>query len=415
MGDKILIMDVDPGGFLATAVAACAPPAPLPPSTTPELAGRIDELRSRVELLESRRSAAARRAIRDLRHSTRSWRLRWVPSDYYSRTMEARSRLLCCEVPQMCKSVLLENKLWKGSDEYEPTNARHYLVVVQYAATLSEAKLRAALAAKSGLAKSAFNFRFATAEANATLTGFEPGAVTPFGMLEPRIPVVLAEAATKAPRRVVWMGGGHRDLKIGCGIDDFIRRFEPLVLDASEPRRDKPDNEMSPEDDAAARLAIIVGRIVDVWPHPDSEKLFCENVDCGPHFGLRPIASGLRQHFDQTHLDQRCVLIVANLKPRKLAGFVSRGMVLCAVQDDNTVALVSPPSDAQPGDRVRIQGLPDSPPASETQCDKAKLFATAQPYFAVRRNVVCYKDRPFEVLGRTGSCTAQVRDGSVVS
>ena len=36
---------------------------------------------------------------------------------------------------------------------------------------------------------------------------------------------------------------------------------------------------------AVARLALVVGKIVDCWPPPDSDKLFCEKIDCGDAFG----------------------------------------------------------------------------------------------------------------------------------
>ena len=39
------------------------------------------------------------------------------------------------------------------------------------------------------------------------------------------------------------------------------------------------------DDTAASRLALVVGKIVEVWPHPDSDKLFCEKIDCGEAFG----------------------------------------------------------------------------------------------------------------------------------
>ena len=44
----------------------------------------------------------------------------------------------------MCKSMLLENKQWRGTDEFDPANARFYLVVVQYAATFDAGRLRSA-------------------------------------------------------------------------------------------------------------------------------------------------------------------------------------------------------------------------------------------------------------------------------
>ena len=54
------------------------------------------------------------------------------------------------------------------------------------------------------------------------------------------------------------------------------------------------------DDTAASRLALVVGKIVDVWPHPDSDKLFCEKIDCGEAFGPacgKSRSSGLQKHY----------------------------------------------------------------------------------------------------------------------
>jgi len=168
------------------------------------------------------------------------------------------------------------------------------------------------------------------------------------------------------------------------------------------------------DDTAASRLALVVGRIVEVWPHPDSDKLFCEKIDCGAAFGgVREIGSGLRKHYERADLENRLVLVAANLKSKKLAGFPSQGMVLCASDpaDGGAVVCVEPPADAQPGDRVALPGLDGNAAASDSQCDKKKLFAKAQPHFAVRGGVCHYKDKPFAIPGRAGPCTAPAPDG----
>lgn len=417
-----MMCELDPSGFLALAVLQAGDPdCGVRGSDGNDATVKIAELERRVSRLEARRSEAARRALRDLRESAASsWRFRWVHEDYYDLSMKERSRLLACNVRQMCKSVLLENKNWKGDNEFARENAQHYLVVVQYATTLSENKLRDALAKLAGKSKSSFHLRFATPEANARLSGYEPGGVTPFGMLERRVPVVLAEAASRAPGGIIWMGGGHRDLKLGCAVKEFVRRFEPIVVDASEPRDSQFSKDVvlktydDDDDTAASRLALVVGRIVDVWVHPKSDKLFCERVDCGPTFGSnRHIASGLRRHVTDTDLRGRSCLVCANLKTLNIAGFESQGMLLCATQQDPPkVVLVDPPPDAQPGDRVALPGLPN-PCASVKECDKLKLFAKAQSHFAIRDSVVYYKNWPFLIPGR-GLCTALVKDGATI-
>ena len=60
-----------------------------------------------------------------------------------------------------------------------------------------------------------------------------------------------------------------------------IRRSKKVVSKKPEAFVDYTDA----DDTAASRLALVVGKIVDVWPHPDSDKLFCEKIDCGEAFG----------------------------------------------------------------------------------------------------------------------------------
>ena len=61
-------------------------------------------------------------------------------------------------------------------------------------------------------------------------------------------------------------------------------------------------------------LDVRVGRIVEAWEHPDSEKLWCERIDVGEE-EPREIASGLRAHYASAEqLTDRKVLVVCNPK-----------------------------------------------------------------------------------------------------
>jgi tRNA-binding EMAP/Myf-like protein len=66
--------------------------------------------------------------------------------------------------------------------------------------------------------------------------------------------------------------------------------------------------------------------------------------------------------------------VVRNLKSRKLAGFASNGMVLCATGpgDNGRVEFVEPPEGAQPGERVRFAGH-EGPAAEPNRVDKKKV------------------------------------------
>jgi len=113
-----------------------------------------------------------------------------------------------------------------------------------------------------------------------------------------------------------------------------------------------PSSSSSYEGPPFSAMDMRVGVITKVWHHEDSDKLFCEEVDVGED-EPRLIASGLRPFFKTEDLENRKVLVLCNLKERKLAGFPSHGMVLCAGSDDHTeVKFVSPPADSKIGERV---------------------------------------------------------------
>jgi tyrosyl-tRNA synthetase len=108
-----------------------------------------------------------------------------------------------------------------------------------------------------------------------------------------------------------------------------------------------------------------VGRITKVWEHPESDTLFCEEIDVGEDTP-RQVASGLRKYCKLEDLQDRMVLVVLNLQPRKMAGFPSNGMVMAAKSEDGTkLELIDVPASAKPGDIVKVQSLPDPTPKNK--------------------------------------------------
>lgn len=105
-----------------------------------------------------------------------------------------------------------------------------------------------------------------------------------------------------------------------------------------------------------SRLNIRVGKINKVWPHPSADKLYCEEIDLGEG-APRTIASGLRAHLKQEEMEGQLVTVLANLKPRKMQGFESQGMVMCATGADGKVELMQPPAGAKVGERVMAEGI----------------------------------------------------------
>ena len=110
-----------------------------------------------------------------------------------------------------------------------------------------------------------------------------------------------------------------------------------------------------------------VARIVEVERHPEADKLYIETIDMGDE--TRTIVSGLVPYYSEEDLRGRMIIVVANLKPAKLRGVVSQGMLLAAEADDIVDVLFV--DGVEPGDRVAVEGASVSDaPAAEITIDE---------------------------------------------
>ncbi len=98
------------------------------------------------------------------------------------------------------------------------------------------------------------------------------------------------------------------------------------------------------------RLDLRLGRIDSAHPHPDADKLLVLQVDIGKG-PSRQIVAGLAQDYSPGDLEGKYVAVAANLKPRKLRGVTSQGMVL-AVQGQSGLNLLVPEAGGKPGDKI---------------------------------------------------------------
>jgi len=92
-----------------------------------------------------------------------------------------------------------------------------------------------------------------------------------------------------------------------------------------------------------------VGTVLQAEEIPKSKKLLKLTIDIGEQ---RTVVAGIKEHYNAPDLVGRQVIIVANLKPAKLMGVLSHGMVLAA-SDETGVHLLSPDVEAIPGTRVK--------------------------------------------------------------
>ena len=128
-----------------------------------------------------------------------------------------------------------------------------------------------------------------------------------------------------------------------------------------------------------AQLDIRVGKIVKVETHEDSKKLYFEEVDIGGG-QIRKIASGLRENVPIEQLNNALVVVFCNLKERKLAGYPSYGMVLCAkTPDEKSIELLIPPAGSVAGDKVMAEGFELKPCADINVSKKNNPWTKCQP------------------------------------
>ncbi|KAL3935398.1 MAG: hypothetical protein SGBAC_009073 [Bacillariaceae sp.] len=163
-------------------------------------------------------------------------------------------------------------------------------------------------------------------------------------------------------------------------------------------------------------LDIRVGRITKVWEHEEADKLYCEEIDVGED-EPRNVASGLKPYLKAEDMEGKLVLVLCNLKARKLVGFPSHGMVLCASNSDHTdVRLVNPPVDAKVGERITIPDFnfegEDAEPFAENKVGKKKVFEKIAPYLVTSKyGIPEFLGRPF--MTSAGVCTSAVPEGTV--
>lgn len=115
---------------------------------------------------------------------------------------------------------------------------------------------------------------------------------------------------------------------------------------------DAIDIEAKPEItyDDFAKLQFQVGEIIRCEAVPKSKKLLCSQVRIGSQ--TRQILSGIKAFYSPEEMVGKKVMVVTNLKPAKLAGMLSEGMILCAEDAEGNLALMKPEKDMPAGAEI---------------------------------------------------------------
>ncbi|OLS25724.1 MAG: Methionine--tRNA ligase [Candidatus Heimdallarchaeota archaeon LC_2] len=118
-----------------------------------------------------------------------------------------------------------------------------------------------------------------------------------------------------------------------------------------EEKKVKQEKSNTVEYEDFAKLNLITVKVLNVKKHPKADKLLILTVDDGTR-NDRIICAGIASTYDPKVLIGRQVIIVDNLKPRKLRGIMSEGMILAA-EDERGISLLQPDRDIEPGVKVQ--------------------------------------------------------------
>ena len=121
-----------------------------------------------------------------------------------------------------------------------------------------------------------------------------------------------------------------------------VEELHPPVAEEPEVEEDVIDIEPKEEItfDDWMKMQFQVGEIIACEEVPKSKKLLCSQVKIGSQ--VKQIVSGIKQHYSAEEMVGKKVMVLVNLKPAKLAGVLSEGMLLCAEDADGNLALMTP-------------------------------------------------------------------------
>ena len=117
-----------------------------------------------------------------------------------------------------------------------------------------------------------------------------------------------------------------------------------------EKKEEKEDIKEEVTIDDFDKLDIRVAEVLDVEDHPKADKLFVLKLKVGDM--ERQVVSGIKDHYKKEDLIGKKVLMIVNLKPIKLRGVESKGMILAAEDDEKNLSLASTLADLKSGAKI---------------------------------------------------------------
>ena len=137
-------------------------------------------------------------------------------------------------------------------------------------------------------------------------------------------------------------------------LKEVMAKVEELHPPVQEEKEEEPGIDLEPKAeitfDDFEKLQFQVGEIIACEAVKKSKKLLCSQVKIGSQ--VRQIVSGIKAHYTPEEMVGKKVMVVTNLKPAKLAGVLSEGMLLCAEDAEGNLALMTPEKNMPAGAEI---------------------------------------------------------------
>lgn len=134
-------------------------------------------------------------------------------------------------------------------------------------------------------------------------------------------------------------------------VDKELKTLDEIAArqNAKEKTEDKPTEDLIDINDFA-KIKLVTAKVLSCEKVAKSDKLLMFKLQVGDE--IRQVVSGIAQHYSPEYMIGKTVVLVKNLKPAKIRGVESNGMILCC-DDDGKVVFVSPEKDVASGKVVR--------------------------------------------------------------
>ena len=137
-------------------------------------------------------------------------------------------------------------------------------------------------------------------------------------------------------------------------LEEVMKKVEELHPKVEEKKEEEAVIDIEPKDEITfeqfGAMQFQVGEIIACEAVKKSKKLLCSQVKVGSQ--VKQIVSGIKAHYTPEEMVGKKVMVLVNLKPAKLAGVLSEGMLLCAEDAEGNLALMTPEKEMPAGAEI---------------------------------------------------------------